>query len=225
MTDKKRSALKRRYLLIVVGLAVFLVYLYLFIPLGELVETVKRLNSFYFLSAFCALIASTVLYSIVWQRLLDLLSVKASFLKVFQFVWVENFVDLVIPGEPVSGEVSRIYLMSKDAGGNYGKVVASAVGQRIATTFVTSTGLVACIIYFAFTSNPPLFVLAFAGVVLLCDAMVIGICFTWLREKVQHISSPIGCSTCLLEFLKAAGNLKKQERVQRRPWIFFMRES
>jgi uncharacterized protein (TIRG00374 family) len=183
MADKKRSALKRHYLLIVVGLVVFLVYLYLFVPLGELVETAKGLNSFYFLLAFGALLASTVLYSLVWQRLLDLLSVKSSFLKAFQFVWVEHFVDLVIPGEPVSGEVSRIYLMSKDTGGNYGKVVASAVGQRIATTFVTSTGLLACIVYFAFTSSPPLFVLAFAGVVLLGDAVIIGILFYLASKK------------------------------------------
>jgi uncharacterized protein (TIRG00374 family) len=126
MAGQKLFTTKRRYLLIVAGLAVFLLYLYLFVPFNELVETVQRINPFYFFLAFCALLASVALSSLAWKQLLNLLSVKASFLKAFQFVWVENLVDLVIPGEPVSGEVSRIYLMSKDTGGNYGNVVASA---------------------------------------------------------------------------------------------------
>lgn len=183
MVGQKRFRPKRRYLLIVVGLAVFLLYLHLFVPFHEMVETVQRLNPFYFLLAFCALLASVVLYSLAWQRLLGLLSVRASFLKAFQFVWVENFVDLVIPGEPVSGEVSRIYLMSKDTGGDYGKVVASAVGQRIATTSVTFAGLLAIIAYFALMYNPPFFVLGFAGIVLLGEAVIIGLLFYLAARK------------------------------------------
>jgi uncharacterized protein (TIRG00374 family) len=175
MAGEKRFPLKGRYVLIVAGLAAFIVYLYLFVPFGQLIETVKKLDPLYFLLAFFALLASVALYSFVWQRLLGLLSVKASFLRVFQFVWVENFVDLVIPGEPVSGEVSRIYLMSRDADRNYGKVVASAVGQRITTTSVTVAGLLASVLYFAFTSRPPFLVLAFAGAVLVGDVTVIGL--------------------------------------------------
>jgi uncharacterized protein (TIRG00374 family) len=183
MAGQKRFTLKKRYLLIVVGLAAFFVYLYFFVPFGQLIETVQRLNPFYFLLAFFALLASVVFYSLVWQRLLGLLSVKTSFLKVFQFVWVENFVDLVVPGEPVSGEVSRIYLMSKETGEDYGKVVASAVGQRIATTSVVVTGLLVSIVYFAFTVRPPLFVLAFAGAILFGDAVVIGLLFYLAMRK------------------------------------------
>jgi uncharacterized protein (TIRG00374 family) len=183
MTGQRRFKLKRRYLLVVVGLTVFLLYLSLFVPFGEIVETLQRVNPFYFLLAFCALLVSVALYSLAWQRLLSILSVRASFLKAFKFVWVENFVDLVIPGEPVSGEVSRIYLMSKDTGGNYGKVVASAVGQRIATTSVTVTGLIASIVYFALTYRPPFFVLVFAGVVLLGDVIVIGLLFYLAGRK------------------------------------------
>jgi uncharacterized protein (TIRG00374 family) len=187
MANRKRLAWKGRYLLIAVGLVVFLVYLYLFVPLGQLIETVQRLNPFYFLLAFLAFLASVALYSFVWQKLLRLLSVKTSFLKAFQFVWIENFVDLVIPGEPVSGEVSRIYLMSKDTGEDYGKVVASAVGQRIATTSVVVTGLLASIIYFTLTIRPPPFVLALASVILFSDAMIIFLLFYLaLRRSSTH---------------------------------------
>ena len=116
MAGQNLFTMKIRYLLVVAGLAVFLLYLYLFVPFNGLIETVQKINPFYFFLAFCALLASVALFSLAWKQLLSLLSVRASFLKAFQYVWVEIFVDLVIPGEPVSGEVSRIYLMSKDTG-------------------------------------------------------------------------------------------------------------
>lgn len=169
--------------MIIVGIIALLLYFYLFVPFGEVVETVQRANPFYFFLALCALLASVALYALAWQRLLHLLSVKASFLKAFQYVWVESFVDLVIPGEPVSGEVSRIYLMSRDTGADYGKVVASAVGHRIATASVTVVGLLASIIYFTLTYRPPLFVSEFVGVILLGDAIVIGLLFYLAARK------------------------------------------
>jgi uncharacterized protein (TIRG00374 family) len=190
VTSEKRFTLGKRYLLIVVGLAVFFVYLYLFVPFGDLIRVVKGVNVFYFVLAFFALLASVIFYSFVWKQLLELLSVKTSFLKAFQFVWVENFVDLVIPGEPVSGEVSRIYLMSKDTGNNYGKVVASAVGQRIVTTCVTAAGLLASTLYFAFAYRPPLIVLVFAGLILVGDAIVIGLLvyLAWRKGSTHRLA-------------------------------------
>ena len=201
MTGQKRFNVEKRYLLIFVGLAIFIVYLFLFVPVGKTLATVRSFNPFYYSLAFCALILSVAFYSLAWQRFLKLLCVKASFLKAFQFVWVENFVDLVIPGEPVSGEVSRIYLMSKDTGGDYGRVFASAVGQRIATTCVTVVGLLASIVYFALAYKPPLFVLLFAGVVLAGDIVLIVMLFylagrrrvtrgltEWLFRMVTRIS-------------------------------------
>jgi uncharacterized protein (TIRG00374 family) len=190
MVSKRLFTLKKRYLLIVVGIAVFLVYLFLFVPFGDFVKTAKALNPLYFSLAFFALLASVVSYSLVWQRLLGLLSIKTSFLKAFQFVWVENFVDLVIPGEPLSGEVSRIYLMSKDTGGDYGKIAASAVGQRIATTCVTAIGLLASIVYFALAYRPPIFVLAFAALILVADATVISLLFylAWKKGSTHRLA-------------------------------------
>jgi uncharacterized protein (TIRG00374 family) len=183
VASRKGFRLKKRYLLIFAGLAIFVLYLVLFVPVGKTVAAVQSFNPFYFSLAFCCLLMSVAFYSLAWQRFLNLLSVKASFRKALQFVWVENFVDLVIPGEPVSGEVSRIYLMSKDTGGNYGKVFASAVGQRIATTCVTVVGLLASIVYFAFVYRPPFLVLLFAGVVLVGDIIVIGLLFYLAGRK------------------------------------------
>jgi uncharacterized protein (TIRG00374 family) len=180
---KKGFRLKKRYLLIFAGLAIFVLYLFLFVPVGKTVAAVQSFNPFYFSLAFCCLLVSVACYSLAWQRFLNLLSVKTSFRKAFQFVWVENFVDLVIPGEPVSGEVSRIYLMSKDTGGNYGQVFASAVGQRIAATCVTVVGLLVSTVYFAWEFRPPFLILLFAGVVLVGDIIVIGLLFYLAGRK------------------------------------------
>jgi uncharacterized protein (TIRG00374 family) len=168
---------KRRFLLIVVGIIVFLCYFYFFVPITEVVEILHSANPFYFILAFCALLASVTANAFAWQRLLHIVFIKASFIKSLQYLWVENFVDLVVPGEPISGEVSRIYLMSKGTGAGYGKVLASAVAHRIATTSVTAVGLLVNVLYFAFVYRPPLFVLEFASVLLLGDAIVIGLLF------------------------------------------------
>jgi len=164
-------------LLVVAGLLVFLVYMYFFVPFDQVVEALQRANLFFFLLAFLMLFLSAVLYSFTWQRLLGLLSVKARFLKTFQFIWVENFVDLVLPGEPVTGDASRVYLMSRESGESYGKVVASVVGHRILTTTVAAGGLIGSILYFAVRYRPPVFVLEFAAVVALGDVALIALLF------------------------------------------------
>jgi uncharacterized protein (TIRG00374 family) len=191
MAGQKHSATKKRYLLVVAGLALFLLYLYFFVPFNELIEAVQRINPVYFSLAFCALFASVALFALAWKLLLSLLSVKTSFLKAFQFVWVENFVDLVIPGEPVSGELSKIYLMSKEPGASYGNVVASAVGQRMAAVSVSAIGLLASVLYFASVYRPPLLVLGFAGAVLLGDIIVIILLFylATRKEATQRVAN------------------------------------
>jgi uncharacterized protein (TIRG00374 family) len=177
VAEQRRYASMRRALLFMAGLLVFVLYLYFFVPLNQVVKTAQQANPFYFLLALCALFASVAFSSLTWQRLLHLLSVKASFMKTFQFVLVENFVDLVIPGEPISGDASRTYLMSKESGENYGKIVASVVGHRILTTTVAVGGLIVSIVYFAVNYRPPPFVLEFAAIVALGDAILVGLLF------------------------------------------------
>lgn len=73
--------------------------------------------------------------------------------------------------------------MSKDTGGNYGNVVASAVGQRLAVTSVTVVGLLSSIAYFASVYKPPLLVLGFTFVVLLADVFVVVLLFYLATRK------------------------------------------
>ena len=166
MNEEKFFSLKKTGILVTaIGLFIFLLYLYLFVPFGDFVSYIRQADPFYYSLAFAAMLLSVAFYSLVWQRLLHLLSVKTSFWKTFQFVWVGSFVDLLIPAESISGDISRVYLMSKESREDAGKVVASVIGHRILTATITLAGLVISSIYFAVRYNPPLFVMEFVGVI------------------------------------------------------------
>lgn len=166
MSEDQFFALKRTGVLVIaVGLFVFVLYLYFFVPFGDFVANIRQADPFYYSLAFGAMLLSVAFYSLAWQRLLHLLSVRSSFWKTFQFVWVGSFVDLLVPAESISGDISRVYLMSKESGENAGKVVASVIGHRILAMTITLGGLVISTVYFAVKYNPPVFVMEFVGVI------------------------------------------------------------
>jgi len=177
MVEQKRFAVKTVIPLLAVGLFVFLIYLYFFVPFEDLIQIFQNVNPLYLLLASGALFVSAAFYSLAWQRLLGMLSVKASFLKAFQFVWVAGFVDILVPAESVSGDISRIYLMSKESGGNTGKVVASVVSHRVLTTSVTVVSLIISTIYFVANYKPPILVLELVAIIAACSAIFIGLLF------------------------------------------------
>jgi uncharacterized protein (TIRG00374 family) len=160
MIKETHFSLRTSALLIAIGLFVFVVFLFAFgvNPL-QVAETVKTANPFYYSLAFAALLLSVAFYSITWNRLLNLLSVKTSLLKAFQFIWIGDFVNQMIPAESVSGDITRIYLMSKESGENAGKVVASVMGHRILSSVITFGGFLISAVYFVLVYSPSLLVL------------------------------------------------------------------
>jgi len=192
MTEERLFALKKTGVLVIaVGLFVFLLYLKFFVPFGDFVAVIQQADPFYYSLAFAAMLLSVAFYSLVWQRLLHLLSVKSSFLKTLQFVWVGNFVDLLVPAESISGDISRVYLMSKESGEDAGKVVASVIGHRILTTTITLGGLVISSVYFGVKYNPPLFVMEFVGVIGAGTLLSIFLIF-YLSKRRQATAKVVG---------------------------------
>jgi len=161
MSKEGGFPLKRTGVVIIAaGLFMFLLYLYFFVPFGEFVTDIQKANPFYYSLAFGSMLLSVAFYSLAWQRLLHVLSVKCSFLKSFQIVWIGSFVDLLVPAESISGDISRVYLMSKESGENAGKVVASVIGHRVLTMTITLAGLVISSVYFVVTYRPPMLVVS-----------------------------------------------------------------
>jgi len=155
MATKKRLPSRILVLVIGFGLFVFLLYLYFLVPFGDVIKTIQQANPFYYLLAFGALFISTAFYSLTWQRLLHLVSVKVSFMKAFLFICIGSFVDLLVPAESVSGDISRIYLVSKESNENAGRVVASVVGHRFLSGLVVFVGFLIGSVYFILKFSPP----------------------------------------------------------------------
>jgi len=177
MRDEKHFAKRTAALLIMVGLFVFLLYLYFLVPFGQFVSTVQQINPFYYSLALGTLILSVTFSSLTWQRLLRILSVKSALLKAFQFIWIGYFVDLLIPAESVSSDISRIYLMSKESGENAGKVTASVIAHRILSTIISFGGLLTSSVYFVLWYRPSSSILEFIVIITTASILLLGSLF------------------------------------------------
>jgi len=142
MVLERRILIKRAVPFLLVGLTIFIVYLYFFVDIPKMVTILQQTNFFYYSLAIVAMFLDVFFYSMTWQYLLLPLSVKFPFKKTFLFTWVGIFVDLLVPMESVSGDISKTYLMSKGSEANTGRVVASLISQRILFMIITVGSLI-----------------------------------------------------------------------------------
>ncbi|MEM2676580.1 MAG: lysylphosphatidylglycerol synthase transmembrane domain-containing protein [Candidatus Bathyarchaeia archaeon] len=127
-----------------IGIAAFLVYLYLFqVDIPEMVATIQAADTFIYVMAATLIFVDTFFYAMAWHVLLTHLSVKLSVLKAYLYVWYGTFMDLIIPAESISGEISRAYLIAREQGNSVsGKVIASMVAHRLINMVVGLTTLI-----------------------------------------------------------------------------------
>jgi uncharacterized protein (TIRG00374 family) len=144
MVSTKPKVTWKTVLLPVLGLIVFFAYIYIFhVDIWQIIATVQTINLYVYLLAAITVVLDTLFFTMAWYFLLRFLSVKLSIAKSLLFVWFGIFIDILIPAESISGEISKIYLVTKQQNGTAGKVTASLVAQRligmtinIATLFV-----------------------------------------------------------------------------------------
>ncbi|MEM3578619.1 MAG: lysylphosphatidylglycerol synthase transmembrane domain-containing protein [Candidatus Bathyarchaeia archaeon] len=149
MVSAKPKITWKTAVLPLIGIVAFLVYLYLFqVDIPEIVATIQTADASIYLAAAMLIFVDTFLYAMAWRVLLAHLSVKLSVLKAYLYVWYGTFMDLIIPAESISGEISRVYLITREQGnGVSGKVVASLVAHRLIsmgvglTTIIVGVGL------------------------------------------------------------------------------------
>lgn len=142
MVIKRRTILTRSIPFLLIGLLILVLYLHFFIGIEDLIQLLQSVNLLYYSLAFVVSLLSVAFYSLTWQHLLNLLSIKIGFPKTFLFVWVATFVDILIPAESISSEISKAYLVSRSAGQDTGKAVASIVSHRILSMAITVTALI-----------------------------------------------------------------------------------
>ena len=141
---------RRSFFFMIVGLTVFILYLYFFVGLAEILPVFEHINYMRFSLLYFLAIAASLLgilfFSASWRRLLGALSIKISLKKAFQYHSVGNFVDLVVPCQTVCGEVTRVQLVYQEARENYGRILASAFVNRIIVNIISVFGLSAGVI-------------------------------------------------------------------------------
>jgi uncharacterized protein (TIRG00374 family) len=143
----------------IIGLIVFLVYLYFFIGLPKIMFVITNLNSgqyalFYSLALACVLL-SVFFWSAAWNSILKNLKINLSYRKAYLYYWVGYFTDLVIPCATVCGELTRLYLVQKETEKNYGAIAASAVTNRIVAYIIVTSGLYVGATFIFLTPNAP----------------------------------------------------------------------
>ena len=142
MVTEKGFSLKRTVPFLLLGTMIFVVYLYFFVGINELFAILGRVNLFYYGMAAVVLFLTMFVNSLAWQYFLRPLSVKVPLRKTFLFTWIGAFVDLLVPAESISGDASKVYLMTKESGESAGKVVASVVSQRILAMMISLGSLI-----------------------------------------------------------------------------------
>jgi uncharacterized protein (TIRG00374 family) len=132
MVSTKPKVTRKTVLLPIIGLVAFFLYIYLFkVDILEIIATAQRADPVLYVAAILLGFVEVFFYAISWRALINFLSVKISVVKSYLYVWYGIFIDIIIPAESISGEVSRVYLVTKEQSGTSGKVVASLITHRL----------------------------------------------------------------------------------------------
>ena len=141
---EKRKTIRRTVPLLLIGLLIFIGYLYFFVDIPEMITIIQRIDLFYYLLAVAVLLLNMLAYALTWQYFLRPLSINVPFKKTFLITWVGTFVEFFIPSESIGEDISKTYLMTKESGENTGKVVASVLGHRVLSIVITLGALIIC---------------------------------------------------------------------------------
>jgi uncharacterized protein (TIRG00374 family) len=142
MLTMQYKVTRKTLILPFIGILVFVAYLYLFnIDIPEIIATIQTINLPVYAVAAALVLFEILFVSMSWRALLSFLSVKLSIVKAYLYVSYGTFVDIIIPAESLSSEITRVYLVTREHEGTGGKVVASLVVQRFMGMGVNIAGL------------------------------------------------------------------------------------
>jgi uncharacterized protein (TIRG00374 family) len=147
MVSEKQLSLKRMIPFLLVGILIFVAYLYFFVGIPEMIGILQRVDLFVYALAVAVLFLNMIAVSLAWHFFLRPLSIKVPFRKTFLYTLIAIFVDLLIPAESVSGDATKAYLMTKGSGEKGGCVLASVVGHRILHMIIPLVSLIFSLIF------------------------------------------------------------------------------
>lgn len=154
-TNPKLS--KTVFLVSVIGLVVFVLYLYFFVGIPTFISTFERLNLWFYSLAFVLVVVSVFFHALVWRGLLRNLSYSIKIRTAFLFSWIGIFVDNIVPGG-LTGDLFKAYWLCKTEVHDTGKVVASVIAHKILIIMVilanTILGLILWVLGYGYLDSP-----------------------------------------------------------------------
>jgi uncharacterized protein (TIRG00374 family) len=159
MVNDEPKATRKHFFILGAGLVVYVIFLSLFVDVGAIIVAIQYANPLYYSLSFFAIVMNMFFHSLTWRQLLETLSIKTSLKKIFAFIWIGSFVDILVPAESVSGEITRAYLMSRDSVNNTGRNTASIMSHRVIYTTMSLFCFVISSLFFTmnYTMTPILF--------------------------------------------------------------------
>jgi uncharacterized protein (TIRG00374 family) len=133
MVSVKPKITWKTLIMLLIGVTAFILYLFILrVDIPDIIAKIQSANMPFYLTAASLIFVEMFFYAMAWHSLLSFLSVKLSVLKSYLYVWYGNFMDIIIPAESISGEISRVYLIIREQGDAVsGKVAASLVAHRL----------------------------------------------------------------------------------------------
>jgi len=133
MESPKPKITRKTLLFPLIGIVAFFLYIYLFqVDILAIIAMAQRADPVLYALAAALSLVEVFFFSVSWRVLANFLMIKLSVFRSYLFVWYGIFVDILVPAESVSGEATRVYLVTKEQGDSTcGRVVASLVTHRL----------------------------------------------------------------------------------------------
>ena len=180
-----------------IGLAVFILYLYLFAGFKNIAVVLSGVNpvqyAIYYTLAIGAVLLGNLFWLLSWRNVLHTLNIKISLKSAFLYYWTGYFVDLVVPCETVCGELTRLYLVHKETDDDYGIVAAGGITNRIVAYIIVVTGLFTSMgLLFLKANIPPLVISLLVFIIIGASAYLTILLYLALSEKSAEKVASLG---------------------------------
>ena len=198
-TNPKLS--KTVFLVSVIGLVVFVLYLYFFVGIPSFISTLEKLNLWFYSLAFVLVVVSVFFHALVWRGLLSNLSYSISIRTAFWFSWIGIFVDNVVPGG-LTGDLFKAYWLCKTEVHDTGTVVASVIAHKILIIMVilanTILGLVLWVLGYGYLDLPIFGIIIGLSLILIFTLLLI----FYLSSNRRATDKLLGWIIRLISFLR-----------------------
>jgi glycosyltransferase 2 family protein len=163
---------KKTAVLIVVGLGIYLGYLYV-VGFDSVMDVVLHANYWFLALAMLVALLANLFHTAGWWVYLKSMDYKISLFKAYQMYLSSIFFVNLLPTMAVSGEVSKIYFVQKSTpDSRFDKTLATCVMSRVLEIIPIATGATIGVLYLALFYGMPLWATAFCLFVALVMASV-----------------------------------------------------